>query len=150
MGSAKFHGRSTRETSRTLIEPEKPKEEEKNPTEKPTQPVGFPQFPDRVYHKPLPKKSGRQRAKDRNSADDGTRQLFELWWEQGKGLSFPTFFRGQLSEYMRFYYPREYINAETRNPKSWAEHKQWKRERESRKAAPARSTRSQIRAIKRA
>jgi hypothetical protein len=86
-----------------------------------------PKFTTKLYDKqPQPKKRGRQRAKDRNSHLDGVRQLFELWWHKGgRGVTFGQFYRHQLSEDMRSYYPREYIYG--RNPKSAAEYRQWRK-----------------------
>jgi hypothetical protein len=80
------------------------------------------------------KKRGRQRAKDRNSEVDGVRQLFELWWRKGsRGVRFGQFYRGQLSDDMRSYYQREYINGA--NTKSAAEYRQWRKEWTAKHAA---------------
>jgi hypothetical protein len=84
-----------------------------------------PKFTTKLYGKQ--KRPGRQRGKDRNDSNDGVRQLFELWWSKaGRGVRFGQFYRGHLSESMRTYYPREYINGA--NPKSAAEYRQWRKE----------------------
>jgi hypothetical protein len=92
---------------------------------KPTMPL-VPKFTTKLFDKPPErKKRGRQRAKDRHSAADGVRQLFELWWLKANGrLSFGQFYRHHLSKDMRSYYTREYIYG--RNATSHAEYRQWR------------------------
>jgi hypothetical protein len=91
----------------------------------PTTPLS-PTFATKPFDKPAErKKRGRQRAKDRQSAADGVRQLFELWWLKANGrVSFGQFYRHHLSKDMRSYYTREYIYG--RNATSHAEYRQWK------------------------
>jgi len=75
------------------------------------------------------KRRGRQRAKDRNTPDDGVRQLFELWWDEGGGQSFTEFFQGDLSDDMCAegwgWYPKNFIAV---GGKSHGEYLGWRRE----------------------
>ena len=116
--TTKFHPNFSGQTPEH--DPEQPSEDQPRPTT-PLQP----NFTTKQFEKR--KKRGRKRAKDRNSEVDGVRQLFELLWCKGsRGVRFGHFYRGQLSDDMRSYYQREYINGA--NTKSAAEYRQWRKE----------------------
>jgi len=87
--------------------------------------LGF--SPEPTYSKPK-KKPGRQRGKDRNTAADGVRQLFELWFDEWNGpfngAGFKKFFKNDLSGWMIWYYTTNYVQT---GGKSHAEYREWRR-----------------------
>lgn len=86
-------------------------------------------FSPRFTTKPFEKKAargdpGRQRKKEGQDEHDGVRQLFELYWREGRGVTFGRFYSNQLSRAMCKYYRRYYIRGE--NPRSANDYRQWR------------------------